>query len=66
MDDSKKTPTVVVLPEGSKVPADVEKRSKIIGFVREDGSILLNQEGKDDLIFSNMSQFFKYVGEEND
>ena len=64
MDNSKETPTVVVLPEGSEVPADVKKHSKIIGFVREDGSILLNQEGKENLIFSNMSQFFKYVGEE--
>tara|TARA_B100000287_G_scaffold374185_1_gene373839 strand:+ start:1950 stop:2144 length:195 start_codon:yes stop_codon:yes gene_type:complete len=60
MDDNN---SVVILPEGSKVPEDIREQAKIIGFVREDGSVLIEENGET-TVFDNMSKFFKYVGSE--
>lgn len=52
---------IVILPEGSEVPEEVKDRAQIVGFVRDDGSILFNK-GDETIEFDNMSKFFKYVG----
>lgn len=59
MDDSN---SVVILPEGSEVPEDIKKQAKIIGFVRKNGSVLIEENGNS-TEFDNISKFFKYVGD---
>ena len=58
MDDNN---SVVILPEGSKIPEDIKEQAKIIGFVRDDGSVSVEENG-DIIEFDNISKFFKYVG----
>ena len=53
--------TIVILPEGHEVPNSVKEQAKIVGFVRDDGSIIFEEGGKM-IEFDNMSKFFKYVG----
>ena len=55
--------SIVILPEGSDVPSEIDSKTEIIGFLREDGSLkieLNKHEGPD--VFENMSEFFQYVG----
>lgn len=56
--------SIVILPEGSEIPEDVEANAEIVGFLLENGSlkIALNKsEGPES--FETMSEFFEYVGE---
>ena len=53
--------SVVVLPEGSKIPEGINPETKIIGFLQEDGSIKVRPKSGDPKTFDNMSEFFRSI-----
>ena len=64
------TNSIIILPEGSEIPESAEQKAEIIGFLREDGSlnVTFNKRENGKLkfgyndVFENMSKFFKHVG----